>query len=415
MRLLILTQYFPPEIGGAPTRLHSIAAELQRVGHEVEVVTALPNYPKGKFFPDYERCFYRREVRNGVVVHRVWIYPATGRGIRRMLNYVSFTLTSIFGLFRARKPDYIFVESPPLFLSIPAYLLSCLWGVPFVFNVADLWPDVAVDSGHVKYGFLVRCMTAIEGWSYRRAAYVNAVTDGIRDSLVRKKSVAPEKVLFLPNGADTLHFRPGPPDSSLKRTLGLEGKKIVLWAGTLGPAHGIEHILEAAALLEKYPEIHFLFVGDGSERRALENQRDRLALKNVTFHDAVPLEELPPYYSIAEIGLSSLINRPLHDSSRPSKIFPILASGKPVIFAGAGETARLVEQANAGVVVPPENPGALAGAVLRLVQNPDLAQELGRSARRFAEANLQWSQVIANWIAHLEQPSVGAGAVSDAI
>ncbi len=334
MKFLILTQYFPPEIGGAPTRLLSIATELKRMGHGVEVVTGLPNYPRGKFFPGYERCLYRREVREGVTVHRVWLYPATGGGLQRMLNYVSFTFTSLFGILRANRPDYIFVESPPIFLSLPARMAGIFWGVPFVFNVSDMWPDIIVEGGFLKEGRLVHWMRILESWSYRKAAYVNAVTEGIRQSLLSQKSVPPEKVLFLPNGADTVRFQPRPPDESLKAKLGLEGKKIILWAGTIGFAHGLENVLQVAKMLEEAPEIHFLFVGDGSAKSSLVRLREDMRLRNVTFLDPVPLEQLPPYFSIAEAGLSSLISIPLYDGARPSKFFPILASGKPLIFVG---------------------------------------------------------------------------------
>src|ERR1700675_4373384 len=256
-KFLILTQYFPPEIGGAPTRLQSIATELKRMGHEVEVLTGFPNYPRGKFFPGYEHGVYRREIREGVTIHRVWLYPATGGGILRIFNYLSFTCTSFFGLLRTKRPDYIFVESPPIFLSIPACLAGFLWGVPFIFNVSDMWPDIIVEGGFLKEGHLVRCMRAIERWSYRKAAFVNAVTDGVRRDLLTKKSLSPEKVLFLPNGADTVRFQPRPPDNALKAELGLTSKKVILWAGTLGFAHGLEHVLQAAKLLEEVSQIHF--------------------------------------------------------------------------------------------------------------------------------------------------------------
>ena len=168
-KFLILTQYFPPEIGGAPTRLQSLATELKRMGHQVEVLTGFPNYPRGKFFPGYEHGFYRREMRDGVTIHRVWLYAATGGGVQRMLNYLSFSATAFLGLLKTKRPDYIFVESPPIFLSFPAYLAGLLWGVPFIFNVSDMWPDVIVEGGFLKEGFLVRSMRALEGWSYRKA------------------------------------------------------------------------------------------------------------------------------------------------------------------------------------------------------------------------------------------------------
>jgi colanic acid biosynthesis glycosyl transferase WcaI len=402
MRFLILTQYFPPEIGGPQTRLKSFAVELKRIGHEVEVVTGMPNYPRGKVFPGYEDSFYRREVREEVVVHRVWLYPALGGGIQRMLNYASFTLTSLFGLLRARKPDCIFVESPPLFLSIPAYLAGLIWKVPFIFNIADLWPDIIVEGGFLKRGLLARALYALEQWSYSRATYVTAVTEGLREALIRKKSVPIQKVLFLPNGVDTVLYRPRPCDDGLKEKLGLKGKKVVLWAGTLGHAHGLEYVLQAAKLLESHPEIHFLFVGDGSARASLERLCRDMNLRNVTFRDPVPLEELPPYFSIAESGLSSLLGIPLFDGARPSKFFPILASGKPLIFVGRGEAARLVEDARAGIVVSPENPEALAEAILQLFGDSQMVQEFGKNGREFVETNLRWSKLISEWLDQLQ-------------
>ena len=398
MRILILTQYFPPEIGGPQTRLAAMAAELKGLGHDVEVVTGFPNYPRGRIFPEYHGVFYRREIRDRVVVHRVWLYPAMGEGIKRMLNYASFALTSIYGLMRAAKPDYIFVESPPLLLAVSAYIAGRLRGAPFIFSVADLWPDAIAEGGFLKDGFLMSCLTALEKWSYRKAAYVNAVTEGIRDSLLYKKSVPVEKILFLPNGVDTIRYQPRSADVGLKRTLGLEGKQIVLWAGTLGYAHGLENVLQAARLLSGRPDVHFLFVGDGSARASLEQLTQNLRLSNVTFRDPVPVEQLPPYFSIAESGLASLSDIPIHDGARPSKIFPFLASGKPLIFVGRGEGARLVQQAGAGIVVAPGDPAALAGAVLQIVSDPEAAQMLGRRGREFVEENLQWSKLIGTWI-----------------
>jgi colanic acid biosynthesis glycosyl transferase WcaI len=405
LRILILTQYFPPEIGGPQTRLASMTGELRRLGHDVEVVTGLPNYPRGKFFPGYGRSFYRRELLSGVIVHRLWLYPAMGSGIGRMLNYASFAATSLFGLMRAEKPDFIFVESPPLLLALSGYLAGRLRGVPFILNVADLWPDAIVEGRFLQDGFLLRSMEAIEKWSYRNAAYVNAVTEGIRDRLVEQKAVPREKVLFLPNGVDAIRYQPRSEDLVLKRELGLDGKKIVLWAGTLGYAHGLEHVLQAAKLLSDRAEIHFLFVGDGSARPALETLAEELQLSSITFRDPVPPEQLPPYFSIAECGLASLLDLPIHRGARPSKIFPVLASGKPLIFAGKGETAELLRQARAGIVVPPGDSRALADAVLQIVENPEAARVQGMRGREFVEENLHWPKLISSWVKDLSPRS----------
>ena len=401
MRFLILTQYFPPEIGGAQTRLKSFASELLRQGHEVEVVTAMPNYPRGRFLPGYEKGFYKKEILDGIPVHRVWLYPAVGGGAKRMLNYGSFTVTSLYGLWRSKRPDYIFVESPPPFLSFTAFLAGVFWRVPFIFNVADLWPDVIVDGGFMKEGFIIDCLRWIERWSYRRAAFVNNVTDWIVKVLREKKSVPEEKLLFLPNGVDTTQFYPRPPDEQLKSSLGLAGKQIVLWAGTLGYAHGLEKVLQAAKLLESQSHLHFLFVGDGSAREDLIRLQQQLQLKNVTFREPVPLCQVPAYYSIALCGLASLVDIPTYEGARPSKLFPALASAKPLLFIGKGEAARLVERAEGGIVVPPGDPQLIAEAVLRLAQNPSLCAELGENGRRFVESNLQWSSLVANWLKQL--------------
>jgi colanic acid biosynthesis glycosyl transferase WcaI len=410
MKFLILTLYFPPEIGGAQTRLKFFSSELVRLGHHVEVVTAFPNYPRGQFFAGYERGFYRRECLDGLTIHRVWVYPAVGGGLRRLLNYSSFMMTCLFGLWRSKKPDYIFVESPPLFMSIPAFLAGLLWGVPFIFNVADLWPDVIVQGGFLKEGSILRGLQILEKYSYRKAAYVNTVTEWILEVLREKKGVPAEKLLFLPNGVDTAHFRPRSPDEKLKHELGLAGKQIILWAGTLGYAHAIENILQAAKLLEREPDIHFLFVGDGSAKNNLIALKQSMALSNVTFHDPVPLNEIPNYYSICVCGLASLTNIPLNSGARPSKVFPVLASGKPLIFVGDGEGADLVNRAKAGVVVQQGDPQALAESLSNIVRNSAVASELGQNGRRFVEDHLQWSKLVEEWLSSLASARPGDSA-----
>ena len=413
MRFLILTQYFPPEIGGAPTRLRCMATALTRMGHEVEVVTGLPNYPLGRFFDGYQNSLYRKEILDGVVLYRLWMYPALGGGLKRVLNYGTFAAASFLGMFRAKKPDFLFVESPPLSLSVPGYFFSRFWRVPLILNISDLWPDTAVEMGFIpKDGLLARVIGSLERWAYRKAAQVNAVTQGMRNSLLNDKSVPPEKVLFLPNGVDTNLFHPRPPDLSLKRRLGLQDKKIIIWAGTLGQAHGLQHVLQAAKLLEAHAEIHFLFLGDGTARPSLEQLQLELKLNNVSFLDPVPLDMLPPYFSIAECGLASLCSSPLYEGARPSKVFPVLASGKPLLFVGKGETAKLINESNAGVVVAPENPEALADAVLRLVKNPELVEELGQNGRRLVEGSFQWTQIIEKWLLSLKQVNSASPAAS---
>lgn len=398
MRWLILTQYFPPEISAAPIRLSATIRELKRRGQDVQVVTALPNHPTGRIFPEFRGRFYRREVREGVPVHRVWLFASTGSGPGRILNYLSFLGTCLYGLARAGSADLVFVNSPPLFLSISGYLAARLRRVPLVFFVADLWPDSAREFAGFKYGSLIRIAEALEAWTYLVADKVICSTEEVRTVLLEKKRVPAEKVELLPSGADTEFFRPGAPDSALARELGVEGKKVILFAGNHGYAQGLEFVLQAARLLRDEKDIVFLFVGDGSSKAETIELARRLSLRNVIFKDAVPPEQVPRLHTIATAGLVPLRNVPLANRVRPIKTMVTMACGRAIIFCGGSEGERLVQAAGAGLVVPPEDPKALADAVLKLARDPALAERLGQSGRRYVEAELSWSVVMERWL-----------------
>jgi len=411
VRFLILSQYFAPETGAPQTRLAAMSEELVRLGHEVEVVTALPNYPRGYVFPEYRKTFYRHEEWNGIPIHRVWLYASVGRGLKRLLNYLSFTLTSILGLLRARPSDYVFVESPPLFLSIPGFLISRLRGAFFIFNVSDLWPDSIRDIGVLRRGLFLSLAEALERWSYRNADYVVALTKDIETRLVKEKGLPTNKVLFLPNGVNTELFKPTAPDFAFKRALGLEGKRVVLYQGSEGYAHNLDNVLYAAKLLASDGETHFLFVGDGSVRRHLEELKHKLQLNNVTFLDPVPKEDLPHFFSIADCGLVSLDENALFEGARPAKLWPIMSSGKPLLYVGKGEGAGLVRDAKAGIVVPPGNPEILATSTRALLDDSSLAADLGRNGRAYVEKHMRWSSLIEQWLATLTEARVNGGGV----
>jgi colanic acid biosynthesis glycosyl transferase WcaI len=405
MRFLLLTQYFPPEIAAPQVRLAAMIRELVRCGQEVEVVTAMPNHPVGRIFPEYEKHIYSFETWEGVPVHRVWLYASMGAGLRRMINYGSFAVMCLVGLARAKRPDYIFVESPPLFLSISARLASIRWSVPFIFNVADLWPDSVRELGIMRDGPMLRAAECLERWTYRRASYINAVTEGIRTTLIQKKGVPPEKVLFLPNGVDTQMFRPAPPDEELAQTLGIKGKKLILYAGTHGFVHGLEFVLQAARLLRDRDDIEFLFVGGGSEKHKLMEMASELNLNNVRFLDPVPPDRLARIFTLAQVGLCTLRRCPLFESTRLVKALPSMASGVPVLYSGPGEGARMVSTAEAGLVTDPEDVQAMAAGIIRLVDDATLAKRLGANGRKYVEEHLGWSALVSDWLRQLESRS----------
>ena len=405
LKILVLAQYFAPEIGASQVRLASFCREVREAGHAVEIVTAMPHHPAGRIFPEYQGKFYRRETWEGLPIHRVWLYADNSSHLKRLLNYASFCLTCLFGLARATRPDYIFVDSPPLFLGVPGWIAAKIWRVPLLFNVADLWPDSVRDLGIMGDGLLVNMAYRLERWIYRQATSVTAVTEGIRAVLVGSKRLAPEKVMFLPNGVDAKLFQPCPPDEKLKRRMGLAGKKIVLYAGNHGYAGAVEQVLYAANSLRDEPSLHFLFIGDGPEKRKLMELAARLRLSNVTFHDQVPLAVMPSFLSISDLAVVTLRKSQVMAGARPAKSLVMMAGGKPIVLSAEGEAARLLEAAGSGVVVPPEDYEAIARAIGQLMHDPDRASQMGANGRRFVVSNFEWSSLVRNWLAQLSNIS----------
>jgi len=395
----MLTQYFVPEVGASQLRLAAMCRELRRMGHDVEVVTAMPNYPAGQIHPEYRNRFYLADVWEGIRVHRVWLYAATGSGLGRYLNYFSFALTCLYPLLWAARPDFIFVESPPLPLSVPAFIISRLRRTRFIFNVADLWPDLARTLGLVKPGLALTLAESLEAWSYRKAAYVCAVTEGIKATLLKTKGVPERKLLKLPNGIDPKLYRCLTPDVALQSEMGLQGKHVIIYAGTHGYSHGLERVLASAKLLSD--DFHFLLVGSGSEKARLISLAVEWKLKNVTFLDPVTPEQIARMMSFALAGLVSLRDARVAEDARPAKTLAVMACGKPVLYIGKGEGARLVTEAKAGIVIERTSAEEVASAVQLLGNNTALAEELGRNGSLYATEHLSWSILIHAWLEQL--------------
>jgi colanic acid biosynthesis glycosyl transferase WcaI len=401
-RLLLVTQYFEPEIGAPQVRLAALVRELVAHGMEVEVVTALPNHPEGRIHSEYRRRLSATEHRHGATVRRVWMFGATGAGWRRMVSYLSFTFMSCLALIRCRRPDVILVESPPPFPFLPARIASVVWRCPVVLNVADLWPDSAVTLGVLDDGLLLRMMFAFERWVNGSAANVIAVTEGIRRVLLEEKGLAAGKVSFLPNGVDIEMFQPGMPNAEVSDRYSPNGEQLIVYAGTVGLAQGVEVAIDAMVLVaDRHPQARLLIVGAGSGLAAVERRLVERGLANVQLVAPVALAEVANLYSVAVAGLATLRDSPLFEGARPSKIFPILASGKPVLYSGAGEGARLVHDNGVGVVCRPEDPQALAAAIDQLLSNPEEATAMGKRGRALVEEQFSWAALVDAWLTQM--------------
>jgi glycosyltransferase involved in cell wall biosynthesis len=402
-RFLILTQYFPPESGAAQVRLFAFTRELHKRGHDVRVVTAMPNYPRGEVFPAYRGRRVVHETIDGIPVTRTWIYAATGRNaFKRLLNYWSFSFTSLFECLRGPKPDYLFVESPPVFLGATAYVASRLRRVPLVLNVSDLWPESARALGIIRSRSMLWLGEKMAEFLYRKAYRVSAQTEGLKAHI--EKFAGRGRVILFYNGVDTSLFH-RLSDASVDKV----GRDEVafIFAGVFGYAQDLDTVLDAAERLQGRRDIVFLFVGDGPSKAEVVESAARRRLDNVRFFDMQPIEAMPNLFSASRASIAPMHRSELFKSTRPSKIFPSLACETPVIFSGEGEAARLLEDNDCGVVVTPETPAELAAAITRLADDPELAQALGRRGRALVEREFGWDRIVDAWLEALPAP-VGA-------
>lgn len=403
-RWVILTQYYPPEIGAPQIRLRSFARELERAGFDVEILTGMPNYPAGKTFPDYVGRKRMRERIDGILVRRTWTYAGTGRSVYvRLANYFSFTFSVLFELLFTRRPDVLFVESQPLSLGFNALFMKWIRGVPYVYNVPDLQIDVARELQFMRSETILKIATWLEDLFLRQSWKVSTVTEAFIKHF-EARGVPRDQVTFLPNGADTEFLRPQPPCDALLDRWGLAGKKVFVYVGTHAFYHGLDTLLEAAALLTKHDDIAVLMIGDGPERARLRQMATDLGLANVVFGES-PYEEMSRLYSVAYASVATLRNVKVASGMRLSKIFPSLSCGVPVIYAGFGEAAELIAQHECGVIVPPEDPQALAGAIVRLASAPHERAALGARGRTFVENEYSWSSIVKRWLVEVGHPA----------
>jgi colanic acid biosynthesis glycosyl transferase WcaI len=368
------------------------AAELSRIwaedGHEVTVLTGFPNHPTGIVPSEYRRKFRRlvtRENVEGVNLVRTWLLPFPNRkAYERMLNYGSFCVSSATtGIFLS-QPDVVIATSPQLLVGLSGWWLARCKGVPFVFEVRDLWPEslaaVGVGSGN---SLLHRSLAKIAGFLYRSCDRVVVVTPACKKYLIEHWRIQEEKILVVENGVDANLFSRLPLNIALRRELGAEEKFVVSYIGTMGNAHGLETLVEAATLLrERAPKVLFLLVGEGAEKECILSLARSRGLTNVRFVGQQAREKIPAYISASDACLVLLKRTELFKTVLPTKMLEFMSCARPVILGVDGHARRVMEQANAGIFIQPEDPAELADAVIRLAADPALRESLGRNGRQ---------------------------------
>ncbi|MDX6643633.1 MAG: hypothetical protein QOD76_1595, partial [Solirubrobacteraceae bacterium] len=380
-RILFLTHYFHPEVGASQTRILECARLLQRRGYDVTVATGFPNYPDGVIPEAYRGRWLQTESLDGFRVLRSRVYPAANRGFgRRLVNHASFAVSSTLTSWRAGHADVVIAETPPLFTAAAAVWVARLRHARLLLNVADLWPESAVQLGALKNRYAIRGAQAIERFAYRHADLITAPTPGVRRAIEAHESFG-GRVKLLPNAVDIDRFDPD--------AVGAVGPKQVIYCGTVGLAQGVRTLLEAARELElDQAELEFLIVGDGAERVELEALAATWGLRNVRFTGRVKHEQVPSMIEMAAVAVMLLRDVPLFHDALPTKLLEYMAAGRPVVAAAAGQVAELVSSAEAGIVCPPEDAVAVAAAVRRLAANDAEGRRMGANGRRYVEDHL---------------------------
>lgn len=378
----MLTQWFTPEpdFKGLP-----FAKELVRRGHEVQVVTGFPNYPGGKLYPGYRMRLFQREVVEGIPILRVALYPSHDKSaVRRILNYVSFAFfASLFAPLLTAKVDIVYAYHAPATIALPAIMMRLLRGVPFVYDINDLWPDSLVPTGMLQFRGILKYVDIWCNLTYRLASRVTVVTPGFRTKLL-ERGVPPDKIEVIYNWCNERQFVEGK-DEKLSRDLGMTGRFNVVFAGNIGTVQALDVVIDAAKLVaKKRPEVQFIFVGAGLQAGLLKERVEKEQVENCRFLSRRPVSEIGFILNLADVLLVHLQDDPLFEITIPSKTTAYMGIGRPILMAVRGDAANLVEKAKAGLVCTPEDPESIASAVEQLAgMSRHALNEMGERGRKF--------------------------------
>lgn len=385
MRILFLTDNFPPERNAPAARTYEHAIRWVRAGHEVVVITTAPNFPEGHLFEGYTNSWYSKEQVDGITVIRVKTFITANDGFfKRTIDYLSFMVTGTVAALFQKRPDVLISTSPQFFCAVAGWMVSRLRRLPWVFELRDLWPRAIVAVGAMQKGAAVSLLEKLELSMYRAADAVVAVTEGLRQDLV-SRGIEPAKIALVRNGADLSLYKPRAKDPELLAEYGLQGKFVAGFLGTMGMAAGLDKVVDAAALLADRPDIAILLVGPGSQRGEIEAHIAERGLTNVRLVAAQPKEMMPRLWSLVDLSMSVIRDEPLFKYTVSSKNYEAMAMGLPILLSmPEGECSAIVRGGGAGEQVRPGDPQALADAIRRLADSPEDRARMGRAALEMA-------------------------------
>lgn len=411
MKILYVSQYFPPEMGAPAARAAELAQHWAAAGHDVTVLTGFPNHPTGEVPAEWRKRLRRltySEKMGRVNIFRTWLWPLPNRKAHeRMRNYASFFLSAGVRGLTLQRPDVIIGTSPQLLVGLAGWWLGFARRVPFVFEVRDLWPESLTAVGAGKEGSaLHKFLSAVAGFLYRRSHHIVVVTAAFKDHLIQHWQVPPGKISVVENGVETDLFAPSTPaaNAALRRELGAEGKFLAAYIGTMGMAHGLETLLDAAERLRhENVNVLFLLVGEGAEKDRIMALAQARGLTNVRFLDQQPREKIPALISTSDACLVLLKKTSVFKTVIPTKMLEFMSCARPVILGVDGQARRIVEEAGAGIVIEPENSGALVQAIQRLASDPGPGRTLGNHGREYIVRRFSREQTAEDYIQVLEE------------
>jgi len=406
MHILFLSHYFVPENNAPAARVHSLAREWTREGHRVTVITSAPNVPTGVVYEGYRNRLRQQEWIDGIRTVRVWTYLAANRGrLLRGFNFFSYLVTAgVAGALLRPRADVVIATSPQFFAGCAGVPVSWAHGAPFVLEIRDIWPASIMAVGALEEGRVIHALERLERALYDAADHIVAVGAGYRQHIL-EQGVPDAKVEVVTNGVDSDLFVPRAPDEALRASLGLNGKYVLTYAGTVGMAHGLDVVLRAGHRLRESgrDDIVLLVVGDGARRAELEQAVRDQGLRNVVFTGMVGRAQLPAYLASSDACLVHMRDEALFSTVLPSKIFEDAAMEKPIIAGLLGEGSAIIEAADCGIVFPPGDDAALAAAVVRLADDPEEGRRLGRNGRRFVLEHYERRSLAHDYLAILER------------
>ena len=384
MKLLFLSDNFPPESNAPASRTYEHCKEWVEAGIDVTVITCNPNFPFGKTYDGYKNKLYQTEEVDGIKIIRVWSYMSENKGaIKRILDYSSYAVMAFFaGLFV--RTDLIVATSPQLFTALGGCALAKVKRKPWIFELRDLWPEGIKDTGAIKNTKILNFLTKMELCLYRKSTHVVTVSKGLKENL-SSRGILPSKIDIVTNGANLELFEAREKSETILNELRLQNKFIFGYIGTHGLAHGLEFIINCIKEIDD-KRMHFLFIGTGAKKEAVVSLANQLGLKNVTFLDPVSKSEVVDYISVIDVALVPLTKTDIHASLIPSKIFESASMRKPILLGVEGESKQIIETYNAGIAFEPENKEAFLAGVDKLAHDTVLYTELQKGCDALADA-----------------------------